>query len=103
MDELRCNWRPTGPSSGRIGFELLTAPCLVPPNDREGDFQARLRGNSRGRSGPGHSLGRGSISRCPRHHCLPTKSARKASVVLRLRTGRTVSAAEVDGIVALVS
>lgn len=107
VDELRMQLAADGlPASGRIGFELFDRTTFGATELTEKvNFQRALEGELARTIG---SLG--TVSGARVHLALPKTSLfanesqpAKASVVLRLRTGRTVSAAEVDGIVALVS
>jgi flagellar M-ring protein FliF len=107
VDELRMQLAADGlPASGRIGFELFDRTMFGATELTEKvNFQRALEGELARTIG---SLA--TVSGARVHLALPKTSLfanesqpAKASVVLRLRTGRTVSAAEVDGIVALVS
>jgi flagellar M-ring protein FliF len=107
VDELRMQLAADGlPASGRIGFELFDRTMFGATELTEKvNFQRALEGELARTIG---SLS--TVSGARVHLALPKTSLfanesqpAKASVVLRLRTGRTVSAAEVDGIVALVS
>jgi flagellar M-ring protein FliF len=107
VDELRMQLAADGlPASGRIGFELFDRTMFGATELMEKvNFQRALEGELARTIG---SLG--TVSGARVHLALPKTSLfanesqpAKASVVLRLRTGRTVSASEVDGIVALVS
>lgn len=107
VDELRMQLAAEGlPASGRIGFELFDRTMFGATELTEKvNFQRALEGEL------ARTIGAlGTVSAARVHLALPRASLfanesqpAKASVVLRLRTGRTVSAGEVDGIVALVS
>lgn len=107
VDELRMRLAAEGlPASGRIGFELFDRTTFGATELTEKvNFQRALEGElARTIS----SLSTVSAARV--HLALPRNSLfahesepAKASVVLRLKVGRTVSAPDVDGIVALVA
>lgn len=107
VDELRMRLAAEGlPASGRIGFELFDRTMFGATELTEKvNFQRALEGElSRTIS----SLAPVSAARV--HLALPRASLfahesepAKASVVLRLKIGRSVSAPDVDGIVALVA
>jgi flagellar M-ring protein FliF len=107
VDELRMQLAAEGlPESGRIGFELFDEVMFgVTEMTERVNFQRALEGE----------LARTISSLTPVsgarvHLTLPRaslfadqRSPAEASVALRLRSGRTVSGAEIDGIVALVA
>lgn len=107
VDELRMQLAAEGlPASGRIGFELFDRTMFGATEMTEKvNFQRALEGEL------ARTIGAlGTVAAARVHLALPRASLfanesqpAKASVILRLRTGRTVSAGEVDGIVALVS
>lgn len=107
VDELRMQLAAEGlPASGRIGFELFDRTMFGATELTERvNFQRALEGEL------ARTIGAlGTVSAARVHLALPRTSLfanesqpAKASVVLRLRSGRSVSAADVDGIVALVS
>jgi flagellar M-ring protein FliF len=107
VDELRMQLAAEGlPASGRIGFELFDRTMFGATELTERvNFQRALEGEL------ARTIGAlGTVSAARVHLALPKTSLfanesqpAKASVVLRLRSGRSVSAADVDGIVALVS
>jgi len=107
VDELRMQLAAEGlPASGRIGFELFDRTMFGATELTERvNFQRALEGELARTIG---ALAPVSAARV--HLALPRTSLfanesqpAKASVVLRLRAGRSVAATDVDGIVALVS
>ncbi|MCC7185380.1 MAG: flagellar M-ring protein FliF [Acidobacteria bacterium] len=106
-DELRMQMAASGlPASGRIGFELFDRTMFGATELTEKvNFQRALEGElARTISSLSTVSGARVHLVLPKNSLFATESQpAKASVVLRLRTGRTVSAGEVDGIVALVA
>lgn len=107
VDELRMQLAAEGlPASGRIGFELFDRTLFGATELTEKvNFQRALEGELARTIG---SLG--SVAAARVHLALPRASLfaeqvqpAKASVVLRLTSGRGLAASEVDGIVRLVA
>lgn len=107
VDELRMQMAAEGlPDSGRIGFELFDQTTFGATEMTEQvNFQRALEGEL---TRTIRSLGAVSNARVhlvlPRSSLFATESEpAKAGITLRLKPGRSLAAAEVDGIVALVA